>query len=381
MRRINIKYLLVSIILILSLILGAGCELLPEIDFGTPTPAPALPATPVPLPTPTATPINPGYSAPPPVSSSPALPDIASVVAKVRPSVAAISTEVITYDIFRRPITQEGAGSGWIIDANGLIVTNNHVVEGAKTITVTLADNRSFTAELARTDPLTDLAVVKINADNLSAVQIGDSSRIRVGDWVVAIGNALGRGISAKEGIISRIGVSIDVDEGQTLYDLLETSAAINPGNSGGPLVNMAGEVIGMTSAKLAAVGVEGMGYAISANTAKPIIEELIKKGYVVRPWLGVAANTVNQWLAARYSLSVNQGAFITQVVQGSPADKAGLAAGDIIVSFGSIEVKTAEELVRAIHASQIGQQVAITFWRGNAKSVASATLAESPQS
>lgn len=368
MKRVNIKYLLTCLIIILSLFLWTGCQL-PDVDT---SPPPSLPAAQ------TTTPINPNWT-PPTESQAQVLPDIANVVARIKPSVVAINTEVITYDIFDRPITQQGAGSGWIIDENGIIVTNAHVVEGAKTIAVTLADGRTFAAEAVRTDPHTDLAVIKINAQNLPAANIGDSSRLRVGDWLVAIGNPLGLGISAKEGIVSRLGVSITVSSGQTLYDLIETSAAINPGNSGGPLVNMAGEVIGITSVKLAAVGVEGMGYAISSQLAMPIIEHLVKTGYVIRPWLGVVLRSVDQYVVFQYDLAVDKGAFITYVALGSPADEAGLETGDVIVSLNGEKTATAQELIQAIHSSQIDQRVRITFWRGNTKNTTYATLAESP--
>ena len=212
-------------------------------------------------------------------SQSLMLPSIADVVASVTPSMVTIDTET-TYQLFRRTYTQEGAGSGWIIDESGIIVTNNHVIEGADSIIITLYDGSTFFIDpnTIVSDPASDLAVIRIDADNLPVVTIGDSFELRVGDWVVAIGNPLGLGISAKEGIVSRLGVSLTVD-GQTLNDLIETSAAINPGNSGGPLVNMQGEVIGITSAKVSSVGVEGLGYAISIDEAMPIIEELITRG------------------------------------------------------------------------------------------------------
>jgi serine protease Do len=371
MKRTNIKYLISCFILILSLLLGMGCQLLPDVDI---SPPPSPPPTPT-----TTTPINPGWALPDAENNAPLLPSIADVVALVKPSVVAINTELITYDIFNRPSTQQGAGSGWIIDENGIIVTNNHVVEGAESVTVTMTDGKTFSAETIRTDPLSDLAIIKINAQDLPAAKIGDSTQLKVGDWVVAIGNPLGLGISAKEGIVSRLGVSVMVSSGQTLYDLLETSAAINPGNSGGPLVNMAGEVIGITSVKIATVGVEGLGYAISSNTAKSIIEPLIKVGYVIRPWLGVVLRSVDQFLVFQNDLVVDSGAFITEVSLGSPADKAGIEAGDVIVELDGEEIATAEDLILAIHSSEIGQEVKITFWRGDTKQTTEALLIETP--
>jgi serine protease Do len=302
------------------------------------------------------------------------------VVTEVKPSVVAITTKGISYDFFNRPFTQEGAGSGWILDKDGIIVTNNHVVAGATTITVTLDDGRNFTADTqpVSTDPLNDLAILKIDAHNLPAVKLGDSSQLRVGDWVIAIGNALGQGIRATEGIVSRKGVSLPVDSGQTLYDLIETSAAINPGNSGGPLVNLSGQVIGITSAKVADIGVEGMGYAISIDTAIPIIQELVNKGYVTRPWLGVGLYTVDQGVAQQLRLSVDKGVLVVEVSSGSPADQGGLQKGDVIVSINGEEVANVEEFTRVLHACKIGQAVEIIFWRGKDKKTTQVTPAES---
>jgi len=195
---------------------------------------------------------------------------------------------------------------------------------------------------------------------------------------VVAIGNALGEGISATQGIVSRLNVSVTVS-GNTLYGLIQTTAAINPGNSGGPLVNLAGEVMGITSVKIAAVGVEGMGYAISINSAKPVIEDLIHQGYVIRPWLGVGLRTVDPFLAAANNLSVNKGALIVEVVGGSPADVAGLEEGDVIIRFGDKEISSAGDLAQAIQDHQIGQAVGITFVRGKDTKATSARLKESP--
>ena len=261
MKKISVMNLAFSLILILLLALGTACAL----PLGK-----VLSAIAGAVPTSDNTSLV--YSD----QSASVLPSIADVVAVVKPSVVAIDTET-TFQIFRRSFTQQGAGSGWIINGNGIIVTNNHVIAGAQTITITLADGRTFTVDpnTVASDSSNDLAVIKIDATNLPAAKIGNSSALRVGDWVVAIGNPLGLGVSAKEGIASRLDVSLTL-EGQILDGLIETSAAINPGNSGGPLADMKGEVIGITSAKIASIGVEGLGYAISINQAIPIIERLI---------------------------------------------------------------------------------------------------------
>jgi serine protease Do len=365
-------------LLLMSLVVGImGCLL----------PLPTTPAPPPESTTPTANtpgpPLDTGWSPPQPKAEAPTLPSIADVVEEVYPSVVAISTEVVTLDIFRTPRTQKGAGSGWIIDKDGIIVTNNHVIEGAEKVTVELSDGRIFEADPQNinTDPLTDLAVIKIDATNLPAASVGDSAKLRVGDWVVAIGNPLGQGIRAKEGTVSGLKVSLDVDQGETLGDLIETSAAINPGNSGGPLVNMKAEVIGITSAKIAAVGVEGLGYAISTKTAIPTIEQLIKQGYVTRPWLGVTLYTVDQYVAMVNRLPVTKGVVVAYVKPGSPAAEAGLQQLDVITRFKGKEVTTAEEIINAIHNSNVGEEITITFVRGNETKTTSTRLIQSPPS
>jgi serine protease Do len=317
-----------------------------------------------------------------PLENEPAtpLPDFPPVVAGVMPSVVSVTTEIVTSDFFGRQHTESVAGSGILIDDNGYIATNNHVVEDAQSIYVELADGRTFPADTVGNDTLSDLAVIKIDARDLPYARWGDSSLLSVGEWVLAIGNALGEGITATEGIVSRLNVSVNV-EGNTLYDLIQTTAAVNPGNSGGPLVNMAGEVIGITSVKIVASGVEGMGYAISSNEAKPIIEDLIRYGRVTYPWLGVALYTVDPSLAASENLSVDRGALIDEVVADSPAEAAGLRAGDIIIRFVDKEISNVADLVQAIRTSEIGEEVEIVFVRGEDTKTTSARLVERPTS
>jgi len=367
MKALKISHVVIALVIILSL-LFSSCSLLPEDSTIPDSPSSG-----------SNIPIDPGWTPPGLGGEAPELSSIADVVALVKPSVVAINTEYVSYDIFNRPYEQQGAGSGWIIDEDGLIVTNNHVVEGAEGVTVTLADGRTFPALTIRTDSLSDLAVIKVDARNLPAVKVGSSGMLRVGDWVIAIGNSLGLGISATKGIVSAQNISLSVSAGQTLDDLIQTDAAINPGNSGGPLVNMAGEVVGITSVKVSQVGVEGMGYAISSDSAMPIIEELIQNGYVVRPWLGLVLYTVDQYAVLRYGLAVDEGALVTEIAADSPAAVAGIQAGDVITSFDGEEITTAEGLIQAIHSKDIGQLVEIVFWRGESQQTVYVTLEESP--
>jgi serine protease Do len=360
------KFWLIIPVLVFALVTSSGCLYIGgDLTDWLPTPGveetpPAGTFTP-----PEATPIDPDWTAPS-QDSNPALPDFVAVVAKVKPSVVAIRTD-------------GGAGSGWIIREDGIIVTNNHVVTDSQNIAIALDDGRTFSAETVRTDPLTDLAIVKIDAEDLPAADIGDSTKLQLGEPVAAIGNALGEGISMTGGWVSQLGVSLNVSPGQTLDDLIRTDAAINPGNSGGPLVNMAGEVVGITSVKIAQVGVEGFGYAISINAAKEVIDQLILRGYVIRSYLGLGLQTVNPIVAFFNNLAVNQGALVTSVASGSPSETAGLAKGDVIVEFDGEAITNAGELITAIHDREIGQEVEIVYWRGETQSTTTATLVESP--
>jgi serine protease Do len=369
MKKINI---ILPLILIVFLTLAAGCNLITQVDKSPQSNSPTI--------EPVST-IDSDWSITPADSQAPILPSIADVVAKVKPSVVAINTEIVAYDLFRRSYTQQGAGSGWIIREDGIIITNNHVVDGAENITVTLDDGRTFSVDknTIATDPLTDLAVLKINAEGLPAATVGYSKELRVGDWVIAIGNSLGERISATNGIVSALNVSLQMSSDQTLYNLIQTDAAINPGNSGGPLVNMTGDVIGITSAKIAEVGVEGMGYAISTQEAIPVIEQLINTGYVIRPWFGASFWGVDQYMVQRFNLAIDKGAFVAYVTSGSPADIAGLEPYDVITSFAGKAINSVDDIVQEIRSSQIGQKVEITYWRGNKQKTTNATLVESP--
>jgi serine protease Do len=374
MKRMKLQALyLISFVLIASLTFLPGCITLPNAE-----PAPDSTVAAV-----APAPIVPNWTPPAVSNNTPTLelPGVADVVARVKPSVVSINTEVTAFDFFNRQYTEEGAGSGWIIDPNGIIVTNNHVVEGAKSITVVLDNGDSYSADIksVATDALNDLAIVKINATNLPALKIGDSTRLRVGDWVIAIGNSLGRGTRATLGIVSQLNVSLDVDTDQTLYNLIDTSAAINPGNSGGPLVNLAGEVIGITSAKIVDTGTEATGFAISSQTATPIIQALVTNGFVSRPWVGVGLYTVDSMAVRQLKLAVNSGVAIIQISDGSPAALAGLQKYDVIVSIDGQDVSDVAGFTHVLNTRKIGQPCDIKYWRGTIQNTVKVTPIEKP--
>ncbi len=263
------KYLLSCLVMLTYIISLIGCTA-PSSNPQTPSQAPPQSSTPVPSqPTPSA-------SVPAPQQSAAlvALPSFADLTDLVKHSVVAVNTETVVRSRFIRG-TVQGAGSGWVFDESGIIVTNNHVIEGAQSITVELEDGTTYTPVDVKTDPANDIAILRINAGKLPALKVGDVSKLRVGDWVVTVGNALGLGISVKDGIVSRLGVNVQVSPTESYSNLIETNAAINPGNSGGPLVNLSGEVMGITSLKLSTAGVEGMGYAINIGDAILVIQEL----------------------------------------------------------------------------------------------------------
>jgi serine protease Do len=302
------------------------------------------------------------------------------LVAEVAPAVVSIVTETVSYNWFWQAVPQTGAGSGIIISPDGYIVTNNHVVEGAQKVTVTLSDGSAFEATIVGTDAQTDLAVVKIDASNLSYLHFLSKSleQLNVLDPVVAVGNALALpgGPTWTSGVISNLGRSIEENTGVVLNDIIQTDTAINAGNSGGPLLDMAGQVVGINVA--IASNAENIGFAISTDTAIPVVQSLITEGKVVRPWLGVEVTTVTSTIQQYYHLSVDAGALITSVSSESPADEAGLKAGDVIIKMDDKDISTTEDLISAIGSHQIGDQVEIVYYRGSVQKVANATLGES---
>src|SRR5437667_10342479 len=241
------------------------------------------------------------------------------------------------------PVPQQGMGSGFIVDANGVILTNAHVVEGADEVRVRLADRREFKGKIAGLDHTTDIAVVRIDAKGLPTVKLGDASKIRVGEWVVAIGSPFGFDNTVTSGIVS--GTSRSLPEG-SYVPFIQTDAAVNPGNSGGPLFNMRGEVIGINSAIYSRTGgYMGLAFAIPIDVAKNVEDQLLKTGKVERGRLGVGIQEVSASLARSFGLERPQGALVSTVESGGPAEKASVKPGDVILSFNGKPIDQSSEL------------------------------------
>ena len=306
---------------------------------------------------------------------------IVQAAKKVGPSVVGITNKAYVRDFFNRvQLAERGYGSGVIYDKSGLIVTNNHVVEGASELVVSLADGRSAQGKVLGTDAATDLAVVKIEMDDLPVAEFGDSSTVEVGEPAIAIGNPLGmefRG-TVTVGIISALNRSVEI--GEKKFTLFQTDAAINPGNSGGALVNADGEIIGINSAKIAVSNVEGIGFAIPINNVKPIVKELASKGRVAHPYVG--ASLIDAGIAKQYGfdMDLHGGLFIMKLSKGGPLARAGARTGDIITEFNGVKVNTVMALRDEIAKHQVGDQVNITVLRNESQMTLAVVLQEYPR-
>jgi serine protease Do len=270
-------------------------------------------------------------------------------------------------------------GSGFIVDASGLVVTNNHVVGEAAKVEVILQDNTKYQAKIIGRDPHTDLAVLRIKADkSLPYVSFGDSSAAQVGDWVIAVGNPFGLGGSVTTGIISARGR--DIHSGQ-FDDFLQIDAPINRGNSGGPTFNLSGEVIGINTAIYSPNGGSvGIGFAVPSNVAKRVVAQLEANGKMSRGWLGVQIQEVTPAIAASLGLSGDHGALVAVVTPNSPGAKAGLKQGDVILSFNGTEVKKLRDLPQLVTAAQPGSTASLSVWRNGKSSELQVTLGEAPE-
>jgi serine protease Do len=315
---------------------------------------------------------------------------IRQVVEQVKPAVVQVTNDQAGFgNLTSNGEIPVGTGSGIIYDSSGLILTNNHVTDGANQILVTLTDGRTFTAKLLGADARTDLAVIQISGNNLPVAQLGDSTKMRVGDWVVAIGNALALsgGPTVTAGVVSAMDRSIQEPAtaqgtaGPFLFGLIQTDAPINPGNSGGPLVNLDGQVIGINTlgggSTSSGVQTYGIGFAISMATAKLIADQLVATGQAVHPYLGIEYVPLNPALSAQNGISVPYGAYITNVVSGSPAAQAGLQADDVITAIDGMQIQNDSDLARILGGDKPGDTVALTVLRGNQTLTIKVTLAQ----
>ena len=317
---------------------------------------------------------------------------------RVSPAVVHITSRVIEYSFFWGPIPQEGTGSGFIIDREGHIVTNNHVVAGAEEVEVTLANGSVFPAKVIGTDPYFDLAVLKVDAPaaQLTPVELGSSANLRVGQRAIAIGNPFGLDRTLTVGVISSLGRVIEREGEPPLGEAIQTDAAINPGNSGGPLLNSQGQVIGVNTAiKSPTGGSVGIGFAVPVDAVKRVVPELIEKGYYAHPWLGFEAYSIVPALAQGLDLPVDKGLLIARIYRDSPADKAGLrgadrevrvgnyillAGGDIVTKVNGTAVNSMEDLTIYLETkTRVGDRLTLTIWRDGKEQQVEITVGERP--
>lgn len=366
--------LLFSLLLALALLAAAGCDLLRAGPLAQVRPT-------SPPPTSTSKSLSAVTQAPPALtrpSQVEGLPNIADIVARVRPAVVSIAARAQNRDLFRQPIRTIQSGTGVIFDPRGYIVTNNHVIEGSQRILVTLDDDRSYEGQVIGTDPLTDLAILKIGSqETFPHLTFADPDSVHIGDWVIAIGNALALpgGPTVTLGVVGALDRSIRVRD-QSFFDLVQTDAAINEGNSGGPLLNLRGEVVGINT--IVVTEAQGIGFAISSFTVGQVVQSILQHGRVVWPWMGVGLDDVTPGKALELGLSVREGILVTSVAPGSPAARAGMKAGDIFTTLGAQPVATIRQLQKALREGYApGQEVQVTYLRDGKKQTTSLTLIE----
>lgn len=306
--------------------------------------------------------------------------EMIGIIEKIGPAVVNINTVRLVHDYYMNIVPLRGMGSGVIFDSNnGYIMTNNHIIEAAESIEVTLFDGRKFSGKLVGTDPTSDIAVVKVGTDSLPQARLGDSGTVRVGQTAIAIGNPFGfllRGPTVTVGVISALHRTIQAEQG-VFEDLMQTDAHINPGNSGGPLVNPKGEIIGINSANIPFA--QGIGFSIPVDVARRIAEELIQHGKVVRPWLGILGVGVNPQISQYYDLPSEKGILVTRVFNNSPAETAGIAPGDLILSADHKDMHDMDQLSKEVRAKKVGDDVNMVVQRGPVKQEVDIKLSEIP--
>jgi serine protease Do len=304
--------------------------------------------------------------------------NVLDIIEKASKSVVNISTIKLIHNMFYQAVPVAGMGSGTIIDPKGLILTNNHVVGGAEKISVTLWNNEVLEGTIVGSCAIHDIAVVKVNRQNLQAAELGDSDKLRVGQAVYAIGNPFGLagGPSVTSGVISAINRTIESQRG-LIENLVQTDAAINPGNSGGPLVDLEGKVVAISTAIIPFA--QGIGFAIPINSAKTCTNGIVNEGIARRPWLGIIGLSITQEIARYYGLPVNHGVLVTKVAEGSPAKDAEMVDGDIILEIDDLETKRIEDLVNEIHKRKVGDKIKIFALRNGREHFFELKLSETP--
>ncbi|TMI43303.1 PDZ domain-containing protein [Candidatus Bathyarchaeota archaeon] len=303
---------------------------------------------------------------------------VTEAVERLSESVVSIDSVRVTRDFRYGLVPIEGKGSGLIIDRKGYVITNNHVIDEATRVQIHLKDGRSFLGEVVGSDSSTDIAVIKVDADNLPAASLGDSEKLKVGQIALAIGNTLGLqgGPTVSMGVVSALGRPLPGTD-FIFEGLIQTDTAINPGNSGGPLADIGGNVIGMNTAMIPFA--QGVGFAIPVNTMKWVVQQILEKGRVIRPWLGISGANMNQAIARRYDLPADSGVLVVEVDSRGPAYEAGMRVGDVITQIGSHPVKQMKDILMALSRLAIKEEVEVGFIRLNAKRKALLRLKESP--
>jgi len=311
--------------------------------------------------------------------------DLAGFESQITTAVEKLSESVVSIDSVRVArnygygfVPIEGKGSGVIIDPRGYVITNNHVIDGAARVQIHLKDGRSFVGEVVGADSQTDVAVIKVDAENLPAASLADSEKLKVGQIVLAIGNSLGLqgGPTVSMGVVSALGRPLPgadfIFEG-----LIQTDTAINPGNSGGPLADINGRVIGLNTAMIPYA--QGVGFAIPSNTVKFVSNQILEHGRVIRPWLGISGANLNPALARRYDIPTDSGVLVVEIDSRGPAYEAGLRVGDVLVELGSQKVKEMKDVISALSKLDVREYVDVGFVRLGGKRSASIRLIESP--
>ena len=303
---------------------------------------------------------------------------VLDTIEKVSKSVVNISTIKLVHNIFYQAVPVGGTGSGTIIDEDGLILTNNHVVGGTEKIDVTLWNNQVVEGTIAGSCAIHDIAVVKVEAEDLQSAILGDSDKLRVGQRVYAIGNPFGLtgGPSVTSGVVSAINRTIESERG-LIENLVQTDASINPGNSGGPLIDIAGKVVAINTAIIPYA--QGIGFAIPLNSAKSCSDDIITQGAKKQPWLGIIGLSLTREIARYYGLPADHGVLVTKVADGSPAKAAGLVDGDIILEINNVELRRIDDLVAEIHERKVGDSVRIFALRTGRERFFKLKLNEAP--